>query len=318
VPQPSRLPLAVALVALLPLAAAVRAVPPVPPAAGAAVAPASDSVVVSTAWLAERLRDPRVVVVQVGMPARPGAPGDGDLGAFAAGHVPGAHFLDYRALLAARDGLEFELPDTAAVRPALEAAGVRDDARVVLYGAPVPVARALYTLEALGHARVSVLDGGLAAWRAEGRPLATGAPPTGRGRFTPRLLAERRVDAAWVQARLGARGVALLDTRTPGEFDGTAGRSGYPSEGHLRGARLLEWQSLFSEGTAGGRLRTRAELTAMLRERGVAPGDTLVTYCWVGARASVTYLLGRYLGHPTRMYDGSYQDWQRRGLPVDR
>jgi thiosulfate/3-mercaptopyruvate sulfurtransferase len=63
------------------------------------------------------------------------------------------------------------------------------------------------------------------------------------------------------------------------------------------------------------RLKPRAELEALFRER-AAPGDTVITYCWVGYRASATWFVARALGYRAMMYDGSYQDWQQRGLPV--
>jgi thiosulfate/3-mercaptopyruvate sulfurtransferase len=87
-----------------------------------------------------------------------------------------------------------------------------------------------------------------------------------------------------------------------------------PSAGHLLGGRQLEWEQLFKNPDEGEFL-DRAALAKLYAAR-VQPGDTVVTYCWVGYRASMTYLAARALGYPTRLYDGSYQDWSRRNLPV--
>ena len=62
--------------------------------------------------------------------------------------------------------------------------------------------------------------------------------------------------------------------------------------------------------------RIIVHLVVVIAAAMAAPGATVVTYCWVGYRASATYLVARYLGYPARMYDGSYQDWSQRKLPV--
>jgi thiosulfate/3-mercaptopyruvate sulfurtransferase len=95
-------------------------------------------------------------------------------------------------------------------------------------------------------------------------------------------------------------------------------RHGMPSEGHLAGARQLQWQQLFQgdSGSAHGEpLKSRPELAKLYADR-MQPGDTVVTYCWVGYRASTTYLAARALGLPVKLYDGSYEDWARRKLPL--
>jgi thiosulfate/3-mercaptopyruvate sulfurtransferase len=120
--------------------------------------------------------------------------------------------------------------------------------------------------------------------------------------------------ADWILPRVGRPGLALIDTRTDGEYVGSGERRGIPSEGHIAGARQLQWEELFRDGERQ-LLRDRAELQRLYAER-VQAGDTVVTYCWVGYRASATYFIARYLGFPVKMYDGSYQDWSRRALPV--
>ncbi len=173
--------------------------------------------------------------------------------------------------------------------------------------------RALYTLAAIGHTRLSLLDGGLEKWRAERRPVArltTGAAPV-PGRLTARQGRAVVADAEFITARLGRPGLSLIDTRTDGEYVGTGNRSGMPSAGHLDGARQLQWEQLFSDGSVT--LKPRAELERLFAER-VRPGDLVVTYCWVGYRASATWFVATLLGYEARMYDGSYQDWSQRAL----
>ena len=292
----------------IPSARAHRApVQPAPPGGTA------DSVIVSTAWLASHLHDPDLVVLQVNMAMMNDAP-------FTAGHIPGAHVLPYESIAVDKNGLGSEMPSLDSLRAAFEAAGVSDRSHVVIYypsEAP-SAARAVMALDYLGHDRVSFLDGGLPKWRAEGRPIETTAAPVARGTLHAQPRESVIATAPWIQSRIGKPGIALIDTRTDGEYLGTAHRHGMPSEGHLAGARQLQWQQLFQgdSGSAHGEpLKSRAELAKLYADR-MQPGDTVVTYCWVGYRASTTYLAARSLGLPVKLYDGSYEDWARRKLPL--
>jgi len=270
-------------------------------------------VIVSTAWLAAHLRDPDVVVLQVDMAMMHDAP-------FTAGHIPGAHELSYDVIAIDRDGLGSEMPSVDSLRDAFERAGVSDRSHVVVYySSEAPsAARAVMALDYLGHNRVSFLDGGLPKWRAEGRPMETTAKPVARGTLHARPQESVLATAPWIESRIGKPGIALIDTRTDGEYLGSGMRHGMPSEGHLAGARQLQWQQLFQgdSGSAHGEpMKSRAELAKLYAER-MHPGDTVVTYCWVGYRASTTYLAARALGLPVKLYDGSYEDWARRKLPL--
>jgi Rhodanese-related sulfurtransferase len=93
-------------------------------------------------------------------------------------------------------------------------------------------------------------------------------------------------------------------------------RHNMPSGGHIPGARQLVWQDLFLDPRVGT-LKPRAELASEFARR-AAPGDTVVAYCYVGYRASMSYLIARYLGYTAKLYDGSYQDWAARSLPLTR
>ena len=153
-------------------------------------------------------------------------------------------------------------------------------------------------------------------WTAEKRALTEVEPTVARGAFTVTLRPDMIATADWITARLGKPGTAFIDTRTTGEYNGTGNRSGMPSAGHLQGARQLEWEALFDfAGGNGLRLKDRAMLRQLLAERSDA-GDTVVTYCWVGYRASATWFAARMLGYETKFYDGSYQDWRLRKLPT--
>jgi thiosulfate/3-mercaptopyruvate sulfurtransferase len=272
--------------------------------AAALAQPPEPGMVVSPDWLADHLHDPNVVVLHVVHDS-----------AYHRGHVPGARAISYGSVTARVGTLGTELPAPEALREVFEGLGIGDSTRVVVYADDAPMAtRVLFTLDYVGHTRFALLDGGLTAWRAAGRPVSTVVPAApARGRLTLRPRADAVVTSAWLEPRLGSPGLSLLDTRTDVEYLGTGERYGVKSDGHLAGARQLQWEQLFQADRAT--LRPREELRALYAER-VRPGDTVVTYCLVGYRASATYFVARLLGHPVKLYDGSYQDWSARKLAL--
>jgi thiosulfate/3-mercaptopyruvate sulfurtransferase len=188
----------------------------------------------------------------------------------------------------------------------------------VVYGdlGGLAAGRAFFTLDYLGHTRVSLLDGGLEAWKAENGALATTPPQVRRGSFTPRPRADRVVDAGWVRQRLDDPRYLLIDARPTAQFSGedAAGLRA----GHIPGAKNIFWRTaLVSDDDP--RLRPAAELRSLYAAAGAAPNRTVVTYCRTGMQASHAYFVARYLGYDAVMYDGSMVDWSRQAeLPVAR
>lgn len=262
---------------------------------------------ISTADLAKSLKNPDVVVLHV----------TDRESTYADGHIPGARFLRYGdfAVEGERE-LGSELPPADQLKRVFEAAGVSDASRVVIYGNnTVAAARAFFTLDAAGHRRVALLDGGLNAWKAEQRVVQTGPDKaTSRGTFTPKMNASRIADADFIQKQVGSGSIALVDVRPDPEYLGTdGGMGGMHAVGHIEGARQLPWTTLVG---SDGRFLPATELAAKLRDAGVAGDKRVVAYCMVGMRASVVYFVARYLGHDARLYDGSIVDWSQRKLPT--
>jgi thiosulfate/3-mercaptopyruvate sulfurtransferase len=275
------------------------------PGAATAPQPEPEPVIVSAAWLAGHVSDPNTVVLVV-------VHSDND---FRAGHIPAARPIAYDDITTSRDGLWTELPDAKRLRNAFVAAGVTDDSRVVVYSDdPLMASRAFFSLEYLGQRHVAVLDGGLKAWSSHGGRVSTDPAVIRMGHITTRERPELVADAPWVRTHLRSPHVALVDTRTDGEYRGTGDRHGMPSRGHIPGARQLQWQELFAD-PASGMFRKPDELARVFSSRATR-GDTVVTYCYVGYRASMTFLVARALGYEAKLYDGSYQDWSRRSLPL--
>ncbi len=108
---------------------------------------------------------------------------------------------------------------------------------------------AFFTLDVIGHHRIPLLDGGLAAWKAEKRPIELGPPQKPKqGAFNPTLNAARLADAAFIQQQMTNNGISLLDIRPDPEYLGTdGGMSGVHAPGHIPGAQQLPWTTLLGE-----------------------------------------------------------------------
>jgi thiosulfate/3-mercaptopyruvate sulfurtransferase len=276
----------------------------VPAMAGAAERPAPTFV--TTAWLSSHLGDPDLVVLHAA----------GQRSDYEAGHVPGARFLGWNSYTVTRDSLTIELPAEAKFDSLLEAAGVRDGSRIVIAGGPVTqTSRLLFTLDHFGlGGRASLLDGGIDAWREEGRPVSRDSVAVARGDVTLRTAPDRVVDAAWIEAHRGP-GLAIVDARAPEFYEGRASNNN-PRAGRLPGAGNVPFNWLTGEL---GRFRDRAALERLFARAGVKRGEHVVTYCHIGIQGSVAYVAARSLGCEVSLYDGSFEDWSRRSeLPVEK
>lgn len=255
--------------------------------------------VVSPAWLAARLGDPDVQVVD----ARSSFPG---------GHVPGALPLRPEHLATTIGGVVLELMPPAQAEPVLGGLGLRRDATVVVYGvAPeYDPARVVWSLRQLGHPDVRYLDGGWNGWVAAGGATTPGSPvaatPT---TYTIDAQRDLVVTAAQVLAELGPAPYAsptsqLVDARASSEY----------VAGHIPTAVFAPWQ----QDLSGGFLRSRADLEDRYAGLALDPTQPTIAYCLVGWRASVTWLSLTWLGFDTvRNYDGSWTEWGAGGYPVE-
>ena len=270
---------------------------------------AADSILVNPAWLAERMTRPGLVIFEIGDKAK-----------YDAGHIPGAQFIGMRDIAAPRveGALALELPETARLDSVLEARGISDDSYVVLYFGEdwvSPTTRVFLTLEYAGlRGRVSILDGGLPAWRAENRPVTAEVPVVARGNFTPSPRSDVVVDAVFVSQHLNDPSVAIIDARDAGFYHDSLDNE-MPRGGHIAGARNIPFGSVVEENNT---VKSLASLQAMFTAAGADPGDTVVSYCHIGQQGTLVYFAARLLGYNVRLYDGSFQDWSKRSeLPVE-
>jgi thiosulfate/3-mercaptopyruvate sulfurtransferase len=246
---------------------------------------------VSTAWLADHLNDANVVVLQVGH----------DRSDYQKEHIPGARFLSTSDFTTGHTGLMVELPTLEKLKQTFDDLGVRDDTRVVIYTVDwYPAAgRAFFTLDYLGHANTALLDGSLAQWKAENRPVTTEEPKITKGNMTPRVnqSALALLEDAKAASQPGSPTI-LVDSRPLKRY----------TDGHLSGAEHIFWEETVKNSKKPVFLPAE-ELRKLFASRGVAPGHKLITYCEIGLQASHMYFVAKYLGYDVSMFDGSYYQW---------
>jgi thiosulfate/3-mercaptopyruvate sulfurtransferase len=225
------------------------------------------------------------------------------------GHIPGAVFVDLDAALAGPPGPggRHPLPSAEDFAAGMRAAGVSLGRPVVVYdaGPSVAAARGWWMLRYFGHPRVSVLDGGLAAWVATGLAVSAGDadPPLGPGDFVARAGGMPMLDADGAAALAGSG--ALLDARAPERFLGER-EPVDPVAGRIPGAV----NAPSSENVeASGRFLAPESLRARFEHAGVRDGVEVGAYCGSGVSAANQVLALELAGYRAGLYVGSWSDW---------
>jgi thiosulfate/3-mercaptopyruvate sulfurtransferase len=277
-----------------------RPVPPLPVP--------DDSILVSSEWLASRLGDTALTIIQI----------EGSTETWARGHIPGAQPLAFSAIVVNRGNLTAEFPPVETLDSVLESVGIATGRRIVIYGEPLYASRLFYTLDYLGLGdRAAILDGGLSKWQAEGRPVTTDTTPARRGEFEPRVRHALLVDGAWVQQHLADSLTVLLDARSIAEYNGETPGEHIERPGHIPGAVNIYWRELFERHNPP-MLIDRPTLRSMLRDARLTPDRRIVVYCRTGTQASWLYFALRNLGYTPALYDASYTEWSADpSLPIE-
>ncbi|MEM6908678.1 MAG: 3-mercaptopyruvate sulfurtransferase [Pseudomonadota bacterium] len=263
---------------------------------------------VSTAWLAEHAGTPELVVLDASwhLPAAERDPA----AEYLAGHIPGARFLDLASLVDKTSPVPAALPSPNQLAERLAELGVDIGDKIVLYddSAVKTSARAWFMLRAHGVEKVAILDGGLAKWRSEDRPLETGEPQMQRSAArelsSPKRVASKTdmLDNLATSARqvVDARGAERVFGNGTDPVHGGA-------NGRIPGSLNVPFGQVFNED---GTYKSPDDLRAQFEAAGVNLARPVITTCGSGVTASVLLFALQLGGHEdTALYDGSWLEW---------
>ena len=252
---------------------------------------------VDSDWLEVNLERENLVIIDFGR-----SPED-----YAAGHIPGAVYLDRKAVYDTVDGINGMLPPPELAIPRFEDAGISNDSTVVIYDAigGLWASRLFWGLEYYGHERVHLLDGGFPNWVAEERPVSNVSPDVAGGTFQYIIRDELVADYEYIEANLNTGAIQIIDTRSAAEYAGTDLRA--ERGGHIPGAINIDWGLNLDESR---RFLTVQELAEMYDSSDIDKDKTQITHCQTGVRGAHTYFVLRHLGYENvKLFDESWVVW---------
>jgi thiosulfate/3-mercaptopyruvate sulfurtransferase len=263
---------------------------------------------VSTEWLANELgaSDLRIIDATWHMPSAGRDPQAEYLG----GHIPSAVFMDLADLVDSGSPVDNTLPPAEKFASRMQSLGLGDGSRIVIYDdSPFKTAaRAWFMLKMFGAHDVAILDGGIAKWKAEGRPLAQGKESLRHRHFTAWQDDKRVRTKADMLANLHSKAEQVVDARGAARFTGEeADPRPHIASGHIPGSRNLPYTALYN---ADGTFKDKAGLKAAFVDAGIDLGKPVATTCGSGVTACVVLYSMHLLGKDdTALYDGSWSEW---------
>ncbi|MEE9342831.1 MAG: rhodanese-like domain-containing protein [Gammaproteobacteria bacterium] len=257
--------------------------------------------VVEPKELADQLQNPNLALIHITKPE-----------VYSKHHLPGARFVAGSRFVRIEKPIMGLLPDLTTLSTLLSSLGINNDTHIVAYDDEGGgwAGRLLWTLDVIGHRHFSLLNGGLVAWFNEGFPVDQAQVEPVPDQYNIAGTTSAQSSCEYIMSRLGAADFALLDSRTPDEFNGVkklASRGG-----HIPGAANLNWLDTMDK-SRNIRFLPDAELRAQLASRGLTPDKEIVCYCQSHHRSSHAYIMLKKLGYERISgYPGAWSEWGNR------
>ncbi|OFS25191.1 sulfurtransferase [Brevibacterium sp. HMSC07C04] len=260
---------------------------------------------VSTAWVAENLNIPGVVIVE----------SDEDVLLYESGHIPGAVKIDWHTEL--NDQVIRDYVQGPEFAEMMSSKGISRDDTIVVYGDKSNwwAAYAMWVFKLFGHADVRLMDGGRAKWEAEGREMTREKPQRERSDYPVVERNDAPIRALLPEVLEAIGQIPLIDVRSPQEYTGERTHMpDYPEEGALRGGHIptahsVPWATAANED---GTFKSAEELRKIyIDDLGLGKTDVAYAYCRIGERSSHTWFVLSYLlgFENVKNYDGSWTEW---------
>jgi len=267
----------------------------------------SMDMLVSTEWLAGELGNAGLIVIDAS--AHLPSAGRDPAAEYAAGHIPGARYLDLPSLKDTTSPVPNAIPTREQLEGRMRALGANAGDRIIVYDDSMvkTSARAWFMLRHHGYDNVAILDGGLTKWKAEGRRLEAGTSEQARGDFA---LAETRPivrSKSDVLRNIDSAAEQVIDARDRGRFSGEVEDTVHnlPS-GHIPGSCNLFFGDLFN---GDGTFIAPDAIERAFRDAGIDPDAPIMTTCGSGVTACVLLFALALTGRDGVLYDGSWSEW---------
>jgi thiosulfate/3-mercaptopyruvate sulfurtransferase len=261
--------------------------------------------IVSTAWVADNLDTPGVVIVE----------SDEDVLLYETGHIPGAVKIDWHTEL--NDPVTRDYVDGEGFAKLMSSKGISREDTLVVYGDKSNwwAAYAMWVFTLFGHEDVRLMDGGRQKWEAEGREYTREKPARPATEYPVVSRDDEHIRAFLPEVRDAIGSIPLIDVRSAEEYSGERTHMpAYPEEGALRGghiptAKSVPWAKAANED---GTFKSADQLKSLyLDDLGLEAGSDIIAYCRIGERSSHTwFVLSHLLGFDSvKNYDGSWTEW---------